>query len=515
MDTIHNHYSFLTSFYETITFSIQRNENNNSDNRRFTMGEKQVPRERPNILFLFTDDQRFNTIHALGNEEIHTPTMDYLVKTGTGFTRSYIMGGTCPAVCMPSRAMLLTGKTLFHLHNSGETIPEDHSLMPEVFRENGYTTFGTGKWHNSPSSYARSFSTGGQIFFGGMDDHWNVPACAFDPTGHYPEARLHPWDPGYGDVQYIPKQFDHIERGKHSTELFADEARKFLLNYKDDQPFFMYVPFMAPHDPRTMPQQFLNLYDPDTIELPPNFAPRHPFDNGELSVRDELLADFPRSEKEIRRHLAEYYAMISHLDFEIGRILDALRATGQFENTIIVLSGDNGLALGSHGLMGKQNNYDHSVHVPLVMTGPGITADSTRDELCYLLDIFPTLCDLSDIEAPESVDGLSFASVLTNRQEDPSRENRPRKSVPRNSLAFAYKDVQRSVMDEQYKLIEYCVDGNRRTQLFDLVDDPYELKDLSADGGYTDTLKRMRSLLLEWREELDDPYDDFWKGFQA
>ena len=461
------------------------------------------PSIQPNILFLFTDDKRFNTIRALGNNDIRTPTMDYLACSGTSFSRAYIMGGTCPAVCMPSRAMMLTGKTLFHLQDSGESIPEDHTLMPELFRQKGYTTFGTGKWHNGPSSYARSFSTGGQIFFGGMDDHWNVPACDFDPAGNYPPPRENPWDPGFGDIQYTLKQFDHINRGRHSTEMFSEEARGFLLNYREEAPFFMYVSFMAPHDPRTMPQEFLNLYDPETITLPPNFAPQHPFDNGELTVRDEMLAGFPRTPTEIRRHLAEYYAMISHLDFEIGRILDALRATGQFENTIIILSGDNGLALGSHGLMGKQNNYDHSVHIPLVMTGPGIPSGAVKDDLCYLPDIFPTLCDLCDIPKPKSVEGKSLAPVLKGQSNQD----------PRTSLFFAYKDVQRSVMDDRYKLIEYCVDGKRRTQLFDLAADPWECDSLAEKEEHRETVRHMRSLLVQWREELDDPDDCFWEGF--
>jgi len=458
---------------------------------------------RPNILFLFTDDQRFNTICALGNREIVTPTMDYIVGNGTSFTRSYIMGGTCPAVCMPSRAMLMTGKTLFHLEKSGETIPEDHTLMPELFRDHGYTSFGTGKWHNSPSSYARSFTAGGQIFFGGMDDHWNVPACDFDPTGSYPQPQEYPWDPGYGEIEHIQKRFDHIERGIHSTELFANEARKFLLDYSNNDPFFMYVSFMAPHDPRTMPQRFLNLYDRERIELPPNFAPAHPFDNGELSVRDELLADFPRDPEEVKRHLAEYYAMISHLDFEIGRILDALRASGQFENTIIVLSGDNGLALGSHGLMGKQNNYDHSVHVPLLMMGPGIPKGERRDTFCYLIDIYPTLCQMAGVDVAESVEGKSLVSVLTSRSP----------STIYSSLAFAYKDVQRSVMADRYKLIEYVVEGKRHTQLFDHAKDPFEITNLATETGYKSKISEMRQLLRQWRDKIDDNETSFWEGF--
>src|SRR5210317_1243328 len=130
---------------------------------------------KPNVLFFFTDDQRFDTIAALGHPVVKTPNIDKLVNRGTTFTHAHIPCGTSGAVCMPSRAMLNTGRTLYHLQGAGQKIPDDHVLMGEMFQQNGYRTFGTGKWHNSRPSYARSFTDGGEIFFGGMYDHWNVP----------------------------------------------------------------------------------------------------------------------------------------------------------------------------------------------------------------------------------------------------------------------------------------------------------------------------------------------------
>ncbi|WP_455383437.1 sulfatase-like hydrolase/transferase [Salinispira pacifica] len=460
-----------------------------------------MPEKKPNILLLFTDDQRFDTIRALNNPHIITPTMDHLVARGTSFTHAHIMGGSCPAVCMPSRAMLHTGRTLFHLDGSGERIPDDHTLLGEWLQEHDYQTFGTGKWHNGPASYARSFSTGGNIFFGGMDDHWNVPACDFRPDGNYPAPRPHPWNPGTGTIEMVDKSYDRVRRGKHSTELFADTAVDFLGGVDTGKPFFMYVAFMAPHDPRTMPQRFLNMYDPDSIVLPGNFMPAHPFDNGEMDVRDENLAARPRSPAEIRRHIAEYYAMITHLDFEIGRILDALRATGEYDNTIILLAGDNGLAIGRHGLMGKQNLYEHSVRVPLVMCGPGIRPGERRDALCYLLDIFPTLCDYAGLEVPPSVEGLSLRPAIEN----------PGIAV-RDHLPLAYGRVQRGVRDARYKLIGYVVDGTRRTQLFDLAHDPEELTNLAGRAELAQVERALRERLREWRDELGDPADELWSA---
>ncbi|MHC4620842.1 MAG: sulfatase-like hydrolase/transferase, partial [Planctomycetota bacterium] len=290
-------------------------------------------RKRPNILFLFTDDQRFDTIHALGNKEIITPNMDKLVRTGTTFTHAYIMGSMSGAVCMPSRAMLMSGQHLFDLVDKGRTIPPDHPMLPEVLRRAGYVTFGTGKWHNGRQPFARCFTAGANIFFGGMSDHYRVPVNDFDPTGTYAAEDRH-----------------HHE-GKHSSEVFSDAAVDFLRSYKGDEPFFVYVSYTAPHDPRTAPREYHDMYDPHKIALPQSFMPQHPFDNGQMRIRDEKLAPWPRTPDEIRRHIADYYAMITHVDAQIGRVLEALKRTGRADNTIIVFSADNGLAVGRHGLL--------------------------------------------------------------------------------------------------------------------------------------------------------------------
>jgi arylsulfatase A-like enzyme len=460
--------------------------------------------DRPNILFFFTDDQRFDTIRALGNEQIVTPNIDRLVEMGTTFTNAYIMGGSCPAVCMPSRAMLMTGRTLYHLQEQGQGIPEEHVMLGEALQEVGYAAFGTGKWHNGPASYARSFTDGAEIFFGGMNDHWNVPACHFDPSGQYDLARPFVYDPSYSN-QVSYRLCDHMTPGKHSSELFAEATIDFIHGYDGDAPFFAYVSFMAPHDPRTMPREYLEMYDPADIAEPPNWMPEHPFDNGEMVVRDERLAPWPRTSDEMRRHNAEYYAMITHLDAQIGRVLQALEETGRAENTIVVLAGDNGLAIGRHGLMGKQNMYDHSLHVPLIMSGPGIPANRRSDALCYLLDIYPTLCELVGVPIPATVEGQSLVPTMRTGSET------------RDTLFFAYRGVQRAIQDSRYKLIEYVVEGRRHTQLYDLFADPWEINDLSQDARYAGEVEHLCAELRHWRDELDDTQpeqgEQFWAGY--
>ena len=358
---------------------------------------------KQNILFLFADDMRFDTIHALGNSEIQTPNLDKLAARSMAFTHAHIMGGTQGAVCVPSRAMLMTGQTLFHVsasitsprENWGK--PRPYILFPEVLGKNGYTTFQTGKWHNGPKLFSQAFQSSANTFFGGMDDHTKTKVFDFDPAGQYPAAN------------------QRIAEG-HSTDVFAGSVIQFLKSYTDPKPFLVYAAFTAPHDPRTPPKQYEAMYDPAKISVPPNFMPEHPFDNGELKIRDEELAPWPRTREILQKETALYYAMITHLDAQIGRILAALEASGRAENTVIIFAGDNGLAIGRHGLMGKQNMYEHSVRVPLIISGPGLPKGKRSGALVYLLDLAPTIFDLAGIAVPAEVEGLSLEPILRGKK---------------------------------------------------------------------------------------------------
>jgi len=281
------------------------------------------------------------------------------------------------------------------------------------------------------------------------------------------------------------KGYDHIREGKHSSELFADAACHFLEKRDSAEPFFLYVAFTAPHDPRTAPKKYLDMYAREKMALPPNFLPEHPFDNGEMHVRDEKLAEFPRTPEEVRKHIAEYYAIISHLDAQIGRIMRALSRTGQADNT---------LALGQHGLLGKQSVYEHSVHVPLIMSGPGIPRGERRDDLCCLADIFRSVCDLTGIQTPDSVEGESLV---------PAIRNQTRKQ--REALCFAYRHFQRALRMKRWKLILYNVQGTKHTQLFDLENDPWESNNLAEDPSQIERIQKMTEILKSMMAEADDP----------
>jgi arylsulfatase A-like enzyme len=465
-------------------------------------------KNRPNILFLFADDQRFDTIQALGNPHIQTPNLDRLARCGTVFTHAHIPGGSVGAVCMPSRAMLHSGMSLFHLQDMGQEIPESVPTLGQLLSEAGYETFGAGKWHNGRAAYQRSFQDGDEIFFGGMADHWNVPSYHYDPNGAYDSMLPEVKDP-FNSNEVTLRACDHIHSGEHSTDVLSETALEFLRR-PHERPFFAYISFLAPHDPRTMPQRFRDMYNSRDIPLPENFAGGHPFDNGALHIRDEMLAGFPRDPNEVRRHIAEYYSMISHIDFQLGRMLDQLEADGLAENTVVVFAADNGLAVGRHGLFGKQNCYDHSVRIPLLLAGPGIPENKTTDALVYHYDLFPTLCELAGAAIPEAVDGQSLTPIL-----------RGERDTAREVLYFAYTNCQRAVRKNGFKLIEYVVEGRHNaTQLFDLNNDPSEINNLAEDPAQAQTLADLREELLRQREINDD--DDslawgsaFWEGVQT
>jgi arylsulfatase A-like enzyme len=420
----------------------------------------------PNIVFLFSDDQRADTIQALGNKNISTPNVDRLVRSGTAFTRAYCMGAMQGAVCVPSRAMMMSGRTLFRVSEKLES----QTTWPELFGKVGYATFAAGKWHNGAAAFTRSFQSGRSVFLGGMGDPGALPVQDFAGG---------------------PESLNKRNTAKHASEQFADEAIAFIRQQKTAKPFCLYVAFTSPHDPRIAPPEFKKIYSVEGPPLPPNYMPLHPFNNGEMKVRDETLAPWPRTPAIVKEHLADYYACISHVDAQVGRIIEALREGGLYDKTIIVYSSDHGLAIGSHGLFGKQNLYDHSMHAPLIFSGPGIPKNRQSDALCYLLDIFPTLCDLAGIPMPDSVEGQSLAPILAGTKKD-----------LRDSIFTAYRDVQRAVRTDRWKLIRYP--QINKTQLFHLAADPFELHNLADEPAQAKKVGEMMDLLRQWQQQSGD-----------
>ena len=451
----------------------------------------QSKKKAPNVLFILVDDMQSTCIHAYGCDQVHSPNIDRIVDNGISFTRTYTNGSLGGALSMPSRAMIMTGRGVYQVIQDGARIPEQHVTLPELLRQNGYTTFATGKWHSDLKSFNRSFEKGENIFFGGMH--------SYQTNGHV-SPRLYHYDPAgdYAGEPFTGKKF--------SSEMFADAAVEFLQGRKKEKsPFFAYVAFTSPHDPRMQHPDYAQNYKADTLNLPINFLPQHPFDNGDMKVRDEVLSPIPRNTQTIQKELAGYYGMISEVDTQIGRIIQALKESGQMDNTILVFASDNGLAVGQHGLLGKQNLYDHSVRVPLVISVPGLEKEkgTKKDVNCYLYDVYPTLCDLTGTQPAPSVTGKSLLPVIKGADKH------------RDCLFLAYNSIQRGLVKDGWKYIIYNVGGFRTEQLFDLKNDPWEMVNHAQEPAYAFKLAAYKKLLKEEMEKNNDfcNLDDFfWWG---
>ncbi len=471
-----------------------------------TAGPTPAAPTRPHVLFLLADDLQWNALGFLGDDRIRTPNLDRLAARGTTFTQVYNQGSVHGAVCAPSRAMMLTGR---HLWRRGGDACLDQPVWGETFGAAGYATFVTGKWHNGPEALARAFEevgpTGPGMFHstprGGDAYDRGGDGGAWRPDD---EAREGHWRPRGDEVV-------------HSSELWADEALGFLRRRRaaadghardpdalapdahapdahapDTRPFFAHIAFHAPHDPRQAPAEFVAAYPPASMALPPNVLPEHPFDQGALRIRDELLAPFPRTDDAIRLHMAEYAAIVAHLDREVGRILDELDALGFADDTLVLFTGDHGLAVGQHGLLGKQNLYDHSTRVALILAGPGVPEATRRHALVYLHALFATTGELAGVDVPETLDAPSLVPLLTNSS-----------AGLHDTIFAAYAQTQRMVRDGRHKLIVYP--QARQVQLFDLERDPFETTNLAADPTLAPTLRRLAAALPDWMAATGDP----------
>lgn len=460
---------------------------------------------RPNFLFIVVDDQspldfRLYNPHST----LDTPNIDRLAARGMVFDGAYHMGSFSGAVCMPSRHMIMSGRTVWHLPPSpwgSKTCPADleQQTMPAVFNRGGYATMRTCKTGNSYEAANKLFTV------------------RHDASKRGGTAET-------GSAWHGERVLDYLRQRQ------AD---------KDTKPFLIYFGFSHPHDTRDGTPELLAKYgatnhtDPNSPpslndlqpKLPVNYLPAHPFDTTDSGVRDEVAVSGVwkrRDEASIRNEIGRQYACSENIDIQIGRVLNELEAMGELDNTYVIYTADHGMSIGRHGLMGKQNLYQHTWQVPFMIAGPGIQAGSRVEGNIYLLDVLATLCDLADIPAPETNEGVSFRPVLEGR-----------KSTIREVTYGAYsgggKPGIRCVKQGNWKLIEYeSADRKaRETQLFDLAANPDELLaqhqaaetsaltgntpspeqiNLARDPEFAAKLREMQTLLLAEMRRLDDPY---------
>ncbi len=464
--------------------------------------------ERPNILFIIVDDQSPFDLKAYSPDSaLETPNIDRLAAEGMVLDGAHQMGSWVGAVCTASRHMVMSGRTLWHIPGANK-----HGVAPDliparladktlaaVFNRAGYDTMRTCKTGNSYEDANKKFTV----------RHDASKRGDTDETGST-------W---HGD-----RVMDYL--GTREAE-------------SDQDPFLIYYGFSHPHDTRDGRPELLAKYGavnhtdrnslpaahPKQPALPSNWLPAHPFHHGQPGLRDEVAVSGVwenRDPQTIRNETGRQFACSENIDIEIGRVLTKLEAMGELDNTYVVYTSDHGMAIGRHGLQGKQNLYEHTFRVPLIVKGPGIAAGTRAQGNVYLLDTLATLCDLAGIDAPASNEGISYKPVLEGK-----------KDSVRDTLYAAYcggtKPGMRCVKNGGWKLIKYDVmDGTvRETQLFNLADNPDEFTpehhdpavialtgvtpsaeqtDLAEDPRYADKLAEMEALLLEEMRRLHDPY---------
>ncbi|MFC5051815.1 sulfatase-like hydrolase/transferase [Rubritalea spongiae] len=462
--------------------------------------------QKPNVLFIFADDQMWNSLGCLEGSQVKTPNLDRLRHQGALFTHAYNMGSYTPAVCVASRTMLNTGAFVW---NAAELSPKGNNhndpnapknqakytidkrkptgYWSQWMKEAGYETYFSGKWHVSGTKAKNLFDhvkheRGGMP--GGAKKNYSREFIPGEPDG---------WS-------YDKSQGGFWQGGKHWSEVLGDDSEAFLEQAgKSDKPFFMYLGFNAPHDPRQAPKEYLDMYDVNKMKVPVNFLPEYPYNEAAgagRGLRDERTAPFPRTEHAIKVTRQEYYALITHMDTQIGRILDALEATGKADNTYIFFTADHGLAVGDHGFLGKQNMYDSSMRVPFLLAGPGIPADSTVDAPIYLQDAMATSLAIAQFPKPKQVE---FQNLLPLAKGET-------KTSAYDAIYGAYFGAQRMYRNEKYKMIIYPTINVVR--LYDMVNDPLETKDLAE--GRNRPVELMNSLFSAYQkqqEEMKDPVD--------
>jgi len=461
-------------------------------------------KERPNLLWIMTDQQRRDSIGAYGNPAIKTPNLDRLAEGGVRFNQCYI--ATSP--CSPSRASLLTG---LYAHTHGVVVnnivlPEDVPSLGNTLKAAGYRAAWVGKWHLGPTDSPKH----------GFTDKWVDHARSYrdylERVGllqAFPERRGgSAWPRGvrYGRSP-VPEE--------HFLETFlAREAISFL-EESGSQPFCLAVSFRAPHPPVTPPEPWYSMYPRDKVPLPANFhddMENKPLwqrqrrtgrmDSGRRGARKWEGTTFPKSrvlaewtEEEWREIIALYYGFVSYVDNWTGKVLEALDRQGLTDNTIVLYTTDHGDMMGSHGLITKSYIYDEDMRVPLVMRYPPLIKPGTAtDALVSNVDVFPTLLEMMGVKVPRGVQGRSFLPVLEGEAQ------------PHRDAAFM-EVASRGIKAVRTGRWKYTVNWRPRDldELYDMENDPLELRNLATDPEHADACERLRKRILDWMRETRDP----------
>lgn len=432
--------------------------------------------QRANILLLMSDDHHHAALSCAG-AQVRTPNLDRLAAEGVRFTHCFVPN----PICTPARAAIFTGQDNFTngCYFFGMPIKGESATFAELLSEAGYETWFTGKWHNDGEPWTRGYTSGGPVWRGGVYNHRALPVFE------------------WGGKKRSPA-------GKYSSEFFADAAIEFLQGRGEEaKPFCMVMSFTVPHDPWFAPPPFDAMYDPRDMEVPANFMAKPPFKFDAATfpgLRDQQQIPWPRPQWAIKAALAQYYGMLTHLDGQIGRVLDELQRQGVAEETLVIFVGDHGYSMGSHGFVGKQTMYEEGIRTPLLLRLPQTKRGSraVNDALVSLMDLMPTICEAAGVGVPATGEGRSLLGLYRGESD-----------WPRDRIFAAFESPERhgmttrAVRTKRHKYIQHLITGE--AELYDLEADPLEMRNLIKSEQHAKLRGDLEASLNEWRREIGDP----------
>ena len=466
--------------------------------RKGSAVEAVARRRRPNILFLMTDQHRWDCLGCVGNRVIKTPNLDRLAREGALFPNAYSSTPTCT----PARAALLTGLSPWHhgMLAYGNVAQRYHYEMPRALNGAGYYTFAIGKLHYSPQSNYHGFK--GAL----IDESGRVQSPEFisDYRKWFREQApdLDPDATGIGWNDYRSGAYALPEE-LHPTRWTGDRAVEFITRYKRAESFLLKVSFARPHSPYDPPKRFWDMYEDSDMPAPyigdwtanfrtPADKANHTLWYGDLGV------------KQAKHSRRGYYGSVSFIDEQIGRVLKALEDQSILENTLILFTADHGDMLGDHYHWRKSYPYEGSAAVPMIIRWPETMALATKrsakvQQVTELRDVLPTFLDVAHASAPVILDGGSMLDLLRGKTQG------WRKCLDlEHGICYEKGNHWNALTDGRWKYIFSAYDGSQ--QLFDLRNDPGELRDLATDRAHTKTLRSWRNRLVEHLSERGEGF---------
>ena len=435
-------------------------------------------RETPmNVLFLFPDQMRAQAMGCMGNPDVKTPNLDRLAAEGVLFRNHFANS----PVCCPARAIILTGK---YAHTNGMIandlrLRESETSVAELFAEAGYRTGFVGKWH---------------LDGGPRQPGWIPPGARRQGFEFWAANEV---SHAHFDTHYFRDDPEPIPIKSFEASAWTDIGIEFLRHTKQDaRPFFLTVQMGPPHDPYIAPDEYMALYDPEGITLRPNF-------DGDTSDRE--LEPSPYVKTPGRKEIAAYYAMVTAVDDQVGRILGELDDLGLRDNTIVIVSSDHGDMLGSHGTRLKRKPWEESIRVPGIVRHPGAPAGRETDALFSHVDIAPTLLSLCGLPVPPEMQGASLAPVVLGQA-----ESGPSAAYFQIFGPFIAGGVERGWRGLRTDRFMYARTKDAPWLLYDLEADPYELENLVAAPEAAPTLAELDAELARWMERAGDSWDFDW-----